>query len=77
MSLTLPGNQLSMSALSYLKKFKNCGNKAGALQGWKRLKEEQLGKVHEKKALRGTDKVNIFFTYLLLHMLLTRTKYCK
>ena len=57
LSLTLPGNVLYMSALSYLKKFKNCGNKSRGLLGWRKLETDDLGEVQERKAVRGTDKV--------------------
>ena len=57
LSLPLPGNVLYVSALSYLKKFKNCGNKSGGLLGWRKLETDDLGEVQERKAVRGTDKV--------------------
>jgi len=58
LSLTMfPGNVLYMSALSYLKKFKNCGNKSGGLLGWRKLGTDDLREVQERKAVRRTDKV--------------------
>jgi len=49
-----------MSALVYLKKFRHTGNKTGGLQGWKKLESDGLGIIIEKKAIRGTDKVNMY-----------------
>jgi len=57
LSLTLPGNVLNMSALIHQKKFRNTGNKTGALKGWKMLENEGVGMIYEQKAIRGTDKV--------------------
>jgi len=54
-----------MSPLSTLKKFKNCGNKQGGLRGWKRLAADNLGVLKEKKAPRGTDKVNTFIVHYI------------
>ena len=57
LSLTLPGSVLYMSALSILKRFRNCGNKSGGIRGWRKLQAEELGELKEKRAVRGTDKV--------------------
>ena len=62
-SLILPGKVLCMSALIQLKKFRNCGNKVGGLKGWRKLENEGLGHIEEKKAMRGTDKVCMVYSY--------------
>ena len=58
LSLTLPGKVLNMSALIHQKKFRNTGNKTGALKGWEMLQSDGIGRIHEQKAIRGTDKVH-------------------
>ena len=47
--LTLPGNQLDLSALLKDKKFRGRGNKEGALQAMRILEEDELGKLEEKQ----------------------------
>lgn len=51
--MTLPGNQLDLSALLKDKMFKVRGNKEGALQAMMRiLEEDELGKLQKKSKLR-------------------------
>lgn len=56
-SLLLPGNILNLTVLNNLRKFRDKGNKAGAISAWMFLHEEGLGQLVETKARRGTDKV--------------------
>ena len=49
-SLLLPGQILYLSVLLSQTKFKSCGNKAGALAGWKLLDKSGLAKIVEVKA---------------------------
>ena len=56
--LTLPGNQLDLSALLKDKKFRGRGNKEGALQAMRSLEEVELGKLEEKQT-KGSVKVHI------------------
>ncbi len=48
-------------------KFKSRGKKAGAIAGWKLLKESGLASLVEFKAQRGTDKV-ILQLYVCTHV---------
>lgn len=75
LSLTLPGIVLCMNALIQLKKFRNCGNKVGGLKGWRKLENEGLGHIEEKKALRGTDKVHKYVCTLQINLKCTTSKY--
>lgn len=56
-SLLLPGKILNLTALNNLRKFRERGNKTGAIESWKLLDEAGLGTVIESKARRGTDMV--------------------
>ena len=56
--LTLPGNELDLSALLKDKKFRGRGNKEGALQAMRILEEDELGKLEEKQT-KGSVKVHI------------------
>ena len=47
--LTLPGKQLDLSVLLKEKKFRNKGNKEGALRAMRILEEDGLGRLDEKK----------------------------
>ena len=49
MSLLLPGKVLRLNALLAMTKFRNCGNKAGAVKGFEELQEIGLGKIHFQK----------------------------
>ena len=56
--LTLPGNELDLSALLKDKKFRGRGNKEGALQVMRILEEDELGKLEEKQT-KGSVEVHI------------------
>ncbi len=55
--LTLPGKVLDISQLNTQRKFKNYGNKDGAVAAIKFLEQCDLGVVREERATRGTSKV--------------------
>lgn len=57
-SLLLPGDVLNLTTLSHLRKFRDRGNKPGAVQAWRLLEEGGLRTVIEFKARRGTDLVS-------------------
>lgn len=59
-SLLLPGKVLNLTVLNNLRKFRDRGNKAGAIESWKLLDEAGLGTVIESKARRGTDMVCMY-----------------
>ena len=64
MSLILPGKVLHLNALLAMRKFRNCGNKAGAVRGFEELQESGLGKIHSIKPQRGASMVrNILCVY--------------
>ena len=46
-SLLLPGNVLNLTVLNNLRKFRDRGNKAGAIESWKLLEEAGLGTLIE------------------------------
>ena len=56
--LTLPGKTLDISALNTQRKFRDKGNKEGAVAAIRHLEESGLGEVREERASRGTAKVN-------------------
>ena len=56
-SLLLPGKVLHLNALLAMKKFRDRGNKEGAVQGFYALQTAELGKVIERKPQRGTNMV--------------------
>ena len=56
-SLLLPGQVLHLNALLAMKKFRDRGNKDGAVRGFILLQEAGLGKVIERKPQRGTSVV--------------------
>ena len=58
---------LCFFALLMQTKFKSRGKKAGAIAGWKLLKESGLASLVEFKAQRGTDKV-ILQLYVCTHV---------
>ena len=41
-----------------MRKFRNCGNKAGAVRGFEELQESGLGKIHCVKPQRGASMVS-------------------
>ena len=64
MSLLLPGKVLHLNALLAMRKFRNCGNKAGAVRGFEELQESGLGKIDSTKPQRGTNMVsNMLWTF--------------
>ena len=52
-TLLLPGKTLYLSKLLALKKFRNKGNKDGAVRAFFKLEEEELGKVLEVEGGKG------------------------
>lgn len=56
-SLLLPGSVLDLTALNAQRKFRDKGNKPGAILGWRLLEHCEFGELQEKKPRRGTDKV--------------------
>ena len=63
--LLLPGKVLDISALNTSHKFKNRGNKAGAVAAIKELEAAGLGAVKEEPATRGTSIVRYSTTYII------------
>ena len=62
-SLLLPEKVLNLTVLNNLRKlrkFRDRGNKAGAIESWKLLEEAGLGTLIESKACRGTDMVCLY-----------------
>ena len=60
--LSLPGKVLDTCCISQLNtqsKFRDRGNKEGAVAAMKYLEESGLGVVHMERANRGTSKVNL------------------
>ena len=55
--LTLPGKILDISVLNTSRKFREFGNKEGAVAAIEFLQECGIGVVHTEKATRGTSKV--------------------
>jgi hypothetical protein len=58
-SLLLPGKALHLNALLTMKKFRDRGNKDGAVRGFLLLQEAGLGRVTEHKPQRGTTMVSV------------------
>lgn len=58
MSLLLPGKVLHLNALLALRKFRDRGNKAGAVRGFETLQESNLGRLITLKPQRGATMVN-------------------
>ena len=56
-SLLTPGRVLHLSALLILKRYREKGNKAGAVKGYQLLEQEGLGKLIEMKPQCGTSVV--------------------
>ena len=57
MCLSLPGKKLYLQPLLAMKKFRNRGNKAGAIAAFYKLENEKLGKVLEITNSKGTTMV--------------------
>ena len=56
-SLLLPGKVLHLNALSHLRKFRDRGNKPGAVKGFEVLQENGLGELESIKPQRGASMV--------------------
>ena len=57
-TLTLPGRILDLSTLLSNKKYRNRGNKDGALAAMKKLESDGLGKIKKKETHRGASAVS-------------------
>ena len=57
-TLALPGRILDLSTLLSNKKYRNQGNKVGALAAKKKLENDGLGKIKKKEAHRGASAVS-------------------
>ena len=57
-TLALPGRILDLSTLLSNKKYRNRGNKDGALAAMKKLENDGLGKIKKKEAHRGASAVS-------------------
>lgn len=74
MSLLLPGKMLYLNALLAMRKFRNCGNKAGAVRGFEELQANGLGNLHSIKPQRGASMVSVlcsshrFVIFLSVHL---------
>ena len=55
--LLLPGRKLYLSPLLAMKKFRNKGNKEGAIRAMHKLEDEGLGKVLIVSGSRGNSQV--------------------
>ena len=60
MSLLLPGPLLHLNALLAMRKFRDRGNKAGAVRGFELLEESGLGEVITTKPPRGASLVRAY-----------------
>ena len=65
-TILLPGKALDISAIVKAKKFKSRGNKPGALEACKRLKEAGMGKLVELGKSRGTAMVIYYAHFRIL-----------
>ena len=63
-SLLLPGKVLHLNALLQLRKFRDRGNKAGAVRGFEALEKEGLGVVVSTRLQRGANMV-IFLIHFM------------
>ena len=59
--LTLPGKELFLSPFLSNKKFREKGNKEGAIKAFDLLQQEGLGQVMETTSVRGTSKVDLLY----------------
>jgi hypothetical protein len=62
-SLLLPGKVLHLNALSQLRKFRDRGNKPGAVRGFEVLQKNELGKLVSIKPQRGATMVRLYYNY--------------
>ena len=70
MSLLLPGAVLHLNVLLAMRKFRNGGNKAGALRGFELLEKCDLGTLTSIKLQRGANMVTwkpVFLVYNHVH----------
>ena len=58
LSLAIPGKTLHLTALLTIRKFRNKGDKEGALAGFRLLEKVKLGKVEATNPKRGTSVVS-------------------
>ena len=73
MSLLLPRKVLHLNALLALRKFRDCGNKAGAVRGFETLQESNLGRLISLKPQRGATMVNCNTLFILHRDIRART----
>ena len=67
MSLLLPGRVLHLNALLVMRKFRDRGNKAGAVRGFEKLQQHNLGTIIWTKPERGTSMVRFTCKYCFQH----------
>ena len=72
-ALLLPGKVLHLSALIVARKFRDRGNKAGALEAMQLLDECGMGKLLSVNSVRGTDKVSKCMLHTRVGIVLIRT----
>ena len=58
-ALLLPGRVLHLSALIVARKFRDRGNKAGALEAMQHPEDCGMGKLLSENSNRGTDKASV------------------
>ena len=63
-ALLLPGKVLHLSALIVARKFRDRGNKAGALEAMQLLDECGMGKLLSVNSVCGTDKVSACYVHM-------------
>ena len=56
-SLFFPRKVLHLNALLHLRKFRDCGNKPGAVRGFELVQKNELGKLVSIKPQRGATMV--------------------
>ena len=61
-ALLLPGKVLHLSALIVTWKFRDRGNKAGALEAMQLLDDCGMEKLRSVNSVRGTDKASVMYT---------------
>ena len=65
-SLLLPGKVLHPNALSHLRKFRDCGDKPGAVRDFEVIQENELRKLVSIKPQRGANMVRCIHVYKIL-----------
>ena len=58
-SLLLPGKVLHLNALLQMRKFRDRGNKAGAVRGFEVLEKQGLGVIISTRLQRGANMVSM------------------